>query len=271
MPTLTTNFQYSKPLVNNAVDADLWGGILNTNWDDLDANSSLTTSSKTSDFSVTSEDFNKTFLIDAASNTVDATLPSTIPFNGFTVRFKAVDVTEVITIDGNGNTIDGSATVTIDTNDFVIILISDGTNWRIISTPVASTTKSGAVKLATSAEVISQTANVVPTADNLRSHKGIAKALAKFSGTATSPITADYSYGISSIVRNSTGSFTVTFSDNFNSSDYVVQLTTEAVLRGNIFIVLQTADTITFKCTDDSAATLQNPVSVHLVAYGDLA
>ena len=36
MPTLTTNFGFNKPLVNNATDADLWGAQLNTNWDNLD-------------------------------------------------------------------------------------------------------------------------------------------------------------------------------------------------------------------------------------------
>jgi hypothetical protein len=37
MPTSTANFGFQKPLVNNAIDADLWGGILNTNWDDVDS------------------------------------------------------------------------------------------------------------------------------------------------------------------------------------------------------------------------------------------
>ena len=36
MPTLTPNYGFQKPLVNNATDADLWGGQLNSNWDDID-------------------------------------------------------------------------------------------------------------------------------------------------------------------------------------------------------------------------------------------
>lgn len=36
MPTLTTNYSLKKPLVNNATDADLWGGFLNDNMDDID-------------------------------------------------------------------------------------------------------------------------------------------------------------------------------------------------------------------------------------------
>ncbi len=36
MPNLTTNYNFNKPLVNNATDADIWGDQLNSNWDDLD-------------------------------------------------------------------------------------------------------------------------------------------------------------------------------------------------------------------------------------------
>jgi len=36
MPDSTTNFSLNKPLVNNPTDADVWGGLLNDNADDLD-------------------------------------------------------------------------------------------------------------------------------------------------------------------------------------------------------------------------------------------
>jgi len=36
MPNLTTNFSFNKPLVNDAVDEDLWGDQLNSNWDSID-------------------------------------------------------------------------------------------------------------------------------------------------------------------------------------------------------------------------------------------
>ena len=37
MPTLTTNYSFNKPLVNNPIDEDLWGGQLNSNWDSVDS------------------------------------------------------------------------------------------------------------------------------------------------------------------------------------------------------------------------------------------
>lgn len=43
MPTSTTNLSLNKPLVNNATDADLWGGYLNTNFDTLDSQAVLAT------------------------------------------------------------------------------------------------------------------------------------------------------------------------------------------------------------------------------------
>lgn len=53
MPTSTTNLSLSKPLVNNATDADLWGGYLNTNFDTLDSEAVLATVAKSfADFEV---------------------------------------------------------------------------------------------------------------------------------------------------------------------------------------------------------------------------
>ncbi len=46
MPTQTTNYGFSKPLVNNAVDQDLWGTQLNTNLDTLDTLLGARTASK---------------------------------------------------------------------------------------------------------------------------------------------------------------------------------------------------------------------------------
>lgn len=135
MPNLTTNFSYNKPLVNNATDADLWGGQLNTNWDDVDADLPQTTAAKTSDFNVGATEFNYTYLIDASGGTVTATLPAVSSvFNGFVVRFKAADVSNTVTIDGNGSeTIDGQASFTLEAENHSLSLVCDGSNWRITS------------------------------------------------------------------------------------------------------------------------------------------
>lgn len=155
MPNLTTNFNYNQPLVNNAIDADLWGGQLNTNWAALDSDLALETSVETNDFNVGTA-FNTFYLIDASSNTVTATLPTSGLFDGFAAYFKATDVSNAVTIDGNGNTIDGDATVTINSEDNALGLVYDGTNWQIISANLtvnnATETDAGILAIATTAE-----------------------------------------------------------------------------------------------------------------------
>lgn len=42
MPNLTTNFSLNKPLVNDPIDEDLWGGQMNTNMDAIDGRLSPT-------------------------------------------------------------------------------------------------------------------------------------------------------------------------------------------------------------------------------------
>ena len=140
MPTQTSNFSYNKPLVNNATDADLWGGQLNTNWDDLDTDLALTTVSKTATFSVAATEFNFTYLVDSSSGSVTINLPAVANvFNGFVVRFKAVDLTNSVTIDADGSeTIDGETTKTIDAEDDIIEIVSDDTGWQITVAPPVS-------------------------------------------------------------------------------------------------------------------------------------
>lgn len=153
MPNLTTNFRYNKPLVNNATDADLWGGQLNTNWDSLDADLPFTTSSETADFTVLSTEFNYLFLVDTSGGTVTADLPAAADvFNGFTVLFKVTDTSNTFTIDPNSSeTIDGASTLTTDTS---LIVVCDGSNWftAIPNLPTASDSEAGIVELATTAE-----------------------------------------------------------------------------------------------------------------------
>lgn len=36
MPNLTPNYDFNLPIVNSAIDADIWGAYLNSNWSDLD-------------------------------------------------------------------------------------------------------------------------------------------------------------------------------------------------------------------------------------------
>lgn len=226
MPTNTTKFEFNKPLVNNATDADLWGTYLNANWDSLDGKLSLTTSSKSADFNVASTEFNYTYLIDASGGTVTATLPAAADvFAGFTVRFKPTDVSNIITLDGNGSeTIDGATTRTIDVVDKVVQITCDGSNWQITTdNDGATATRAGTVEKATAAEVLAETADKYPDAALLTNHAGIAKATVHFDGTGSHPITPNNSYNISgTITKNGTGDYTITLSNAMSDANFVV-------------------------------------------------
>lgn len=178
MPTLTTNFSYQKPLVNNATDADLWGGQLNTNWDDIDTDISLTTSAENSGFTVLLSEFNNTFLIDASGGSVTGVLPSSAPFSGWVVRFKATDISNTVTVGGGGLTIDGESSVTIDTVDNTIEVISDGSNYKITTKDVDFAVQAG-VETGTNAVTA-----VTPKA--LRDALGFSKSFVSSNQTITS-------------------------------------------------------------------------------------
>ena len=82
MPTSTTNYALQKPLVNNAVDLDLWGYELNTDLDDIDTllKSGITTavqSSQTTGFTASASiSVKNLYPCDATGGAFAATLPA---------------------------------------------------------------------------------------------------------------------------------------------------------------------------------------------------
>jgi hypothetical protein len=88
---------------------------------------------KSANYTTVAGDDGKLFLLDGTSVTVTVTLLAAATAGaGHTLAFKAIDVTNVLTIDGNAaETIDGAATITLDTVGDTVVLVCDGTNWRI--------------------------------------------------------------------------------------------------------------------------------------------
>lgn len=154
MPTQTTNYGLSKPLVNNPIDQDLWGGELNADMDELD--SLILTSmnfipvTKTATFSVSAPtpgssvtgNSKTLFRCDATASAIAPDLPTAVLAGpGYTVAFKKIDSsTNSVTITASGSDkIDGSSTFALAVQYNWAILVSDGvSNWDILSdTPVA--------------------------------------------------------------------------------------------------------------------------------------
>lgn len=140
MATNTTNFNFIKPAVNDVADQDLWGGYLNKNWDNLDsflkiARDTLVTT-KTGAYAITSSDRNGLIQADATSGAFNISLPTAASVgNGFFVSVKKIDSSSnAITIDPNGSeTIDGESTKAISEQFETLSLVSDGSNWKLLS------------------------------------------------------------------------------------------------------------------------------------------
>ena len=253
MGDLTSNFSFTEPFVNDAVDADLWGDLLNANWAALDTLLAWVTSVKTTSFSVLSTQFNTRYLVDTSSGTVTASLPTGV-FNGFTVGFIVTDDTNSLIIDPDGTeTIDGNLTLTITTGT---IIVYDGSNWfsqtiavtaaseddagilevattaeaqaltaddKII-TPLklgdvtASTTSIGLAEFAIESEMENETSGLIVTPDQVKNSPGVDKAWIVFE--ATGPISILNDYNISSLMENATGDFTINFGTNFANVNY---------------------------------------------------
>lgn len=138
MPNYTTNYHLAKPLVNDPIDEDLWGGELNNNMDIIDtaiknASGSTRATSSTPD-TISTTDANNTVLVDASGGAFTVNLlAAATAMAGFTITIKKVDTSaNTVTIDGNGSeTIDGALTYVIGGIYQDVTLISDGTNWRI--------------------------------------------------------------------------------------------------------------------------------------------
>lgn len=153
MSTTTTYYDLVKPGVNDAADQDLWGYQLN---DDLDViDTALYTGNyseaitKSTDYTITTNEQNALLLGNAASAAFTFTLPSAATVgNGWGVSFKKTDATaNIITIDGAGSeTIDGSTTYELTSQNQGVSITSDGTNWIVQST-AAGTSSPGVLAI----------------------------------------------------------------------------------------------------------------------------
>lgn len=155
MPTSTTNFGLSKPLVNDPTDQDLWGNELNSDLDSLDGLLltclNWTPSVKTATFSVTIPTAGSTttgsakvlYLCNATSGAIVPALPAVATASGLTVAFKKSDSSaNSITITGNStDNIDGANTYVLSTQYNFVMLECDGTQWNIIGQSATGTIK----------------------------------------------------------------------------------------------------------------------------------
>lgn len=139
MPTLTPNYSFNQPLVNDPVDEDLWGGQLNSNWGSIDSflltatndlNNPLTFAD--SPYTLLDTDQNKVLSVDASGgNVVINLLSGAAAGDGYKVSIKKTDSSEnTVTINGN---IDGGSSSVLVRENNVITVASDGTDWNSLT------------------------------------------------------------------------------------------------------------------------------------------
>jgi len=138
-------------------------------------------------------------------------------------------------------------------------------------TGIVSNADDVAIDKATQANMEAQTANKVVTADNAKWHPAMPKAWAKFHWNGAGLI-ADASYGVSGIVRNSTGNYTVSFTTAFSSADYgalVSAGTSSAPASATALVGTQSAGSCVVYGIANAGADLADPTFMYVAFFGD--
>ena len=288
MPTLTTNYNLNKPNVNSADDEDLWGDQLNDNMDTIDtqlkANADLAAAgivSKSATYTQIAADKNKIILFDATSGDLEYDLlAAATAGNGFEVTVKKIDSsTNTITVDPNGSeTIDGAATFVLSGQWSSVVLRSNGTAWFIkaINGILATETTAGIVEKAAVAEVKAETAEKYPDSALLKQHPGIAKSYGNFQGVGSATKNGD-GYNFDTVVRNSTGNYTVTFDNAMADANYTVQVSSErgssGSVTGHVKCSSRSSGSFVIETYQNGAGsnTPQDHERIDFVVFGELA
>lgn len=212
---------------------------------------------KTADYPIVTGDKGKLFELDANAGDLTITLIAASGKDGFFLAFKAKDISNTITIDGNGaETIDGVASFTLSTVDEAVVIVCDGSTWHVVSRLRIAANKA-AMEAASSTTLMS-------TPGQQQSHPLHPKAWGLLNG-ATDTVVAGS--GITSIVKNSTGVYTVTLSIAMSSANYAVSVT--GALDTTVFGYAHTRTTTTFKVkTIDDAGNPQD-TTFSLFVFGD--
>lgn len=244
MPTPTTNFGFNKPLVNDPVDEDLWGGQLNDNWDQIDGILPVPAASKFGAIVVQSTD-------DASYEILSGQGTSGQPL--ISAGADALPAFGTLDIAGGGT---GQTTASAA---FDALKQS------------ATTSSSGVVEQATQAEMEAETADKYPDAALLKNSPGVASAWVKFDGTGV--VSIYDSYNVTSITDNSTGTYTVNFTNNMADTNYAVVVTAQAGDRTSAYTAYCDSMAVGSCVIHTQAASIgvADLDLISVVIYGDLA
>jgi len=139
MPTLTPNYGWNLPLVNDPTDEDQWGGLLNANISSQDtivkAISDLTylyINNQTANYVQQASDKKKLIAMDSTGGNRTVTLLSAVTAgDGYLFAIKKTDSSaNTVTITG---TVDTLVNIVLANQNAAVLLQSDGAVWRVVS------------------------------------------------------------------------------------------------------------------------------------------
>jgi hypothetical protein len=194
-----------------------------------------------------------------AGGTLAATFASTITLASAVSCSSTLAVTGAATFNGAvtlgdaaGDTITVTGTPTFAQN-------------TTFSGDVSAATVSGAA-VATQAQMESASAtNLVATPGSMKFHPGVAKAFVKFNTAGTIQGTA---HNVSSVVRNSAGNYTVTFTTPFSNANYTAIATSHTV---EMIPFIPITSTGSLEVHSGRSSFIYNDATVSLVVFGDFA
>lgn len=284
MPTYTTNYSLSLPLVNDPIDEDLWGGELNADLTSIDALLktgivNAVSASQTTGFTAVSTISTKNlYPCDASGGSFAVTLPTAASAgNGSTVFFKKTStVADTVTITrASSDTIDGATTYPLTTQYQVVGLVSDGVSkWYALNLaqPVftGDSGSGGIAGLVPAPAAGDAAANKFLKASGAWTALPSSPILAQgyITSLSTTPSVAGGS-NIASVSRVSAGKYTVTFTSAAVDSNYIPTGTVSRAANPDMFLCeITSVSTAGFTFTTRTSGNdLFDPDNVRLIVF----
>jgi hypothetical protein len=187
------------------------------------------------------------------------------------ITAKTAGTVVVLQFDSTASLVDGS-NLKLQGNfqgatDAQITLSSDGTNWFEVSRNTAPTVPVAASQ----AEMEAASSNTVfATPGRTQNHPGVAKAWCNFDGTDTGTNAPTTGYNVTSVTRNGTGDYTITFTTAFSSANYALMGMGKLDTGGDCIISISNllAGSAQVICADDGG-TVHDCIVATFTFFGD--
>jgi hypothetical protein len=217
-----------------------------------------------------------TDIASSTGNVVDVTGTTTITGLGTAqagaIRFVQFDGALTLTHNATSLILPTAANITTAAGDCAMFQSEGSGNWRcLMYTRASGAALVGAQSAATQAEQeTGSSTTVYVTPGRQHYHQSAAKAWCMFDGTATGTNAPTAGYNVTSVTRNGTGDYTVTFTTAFSSANYCAIPSCSYSGNGEVASLHTLAAGTCRIATNDVGITPVDPAVVTFLAFGDL-